>query len=47
MPSLTSVSLRQGTRVALPPRFPPRFLPCLQGFQDFAGPIGPAIARDT
>ena len=46
MPSLTFVSLRQGTHVAIPPRFPPRFLPRFQGFQAFAGPIGPAIARD-
>ena len=40
------LQLRQGTHVAIPTRFPPRFLPRFQGFQAFAGPIRPAIARD-
>ena len=32
----STIKLRQGTHVTIPPRFPSRF-------QGFAGPIGPAI----
>ena len=32
----STIKLRQGTHVTIPPRFPSRF-------QAFAGPIGPAI----
>ena len=35
--------LRQGTHVAIPQRFPPRFPLRFQAFQAFAGPMGPAI----
>ena len=35
--------LRQGTHVKIPSRFPPRFP---SRFEAFAGPFGPAIARD-
>ena len=42
----STIKLRQGTHVTIPPGFLPRFPSCFQGFQAFAGPIGPAIARD-
>ena len=39
----TVLKLMQGTHLAIPTRFPTRFLPRFQHFQAFAAPIGPAI----